>query len=223
MPGQADSDITLLPMRKMSYLSHGCAFVTGATLAALLTTLIMTAYANGEVQETKMTANVLGLRAVFMQPITESEVNSAELSWFAAFQNCTDQASVDKFVSDHYAYDTGKVLFKPTTAPVALTEQANVAYFLAGAPLLPLVQNISHVNKAVISDQLGQMFVYGQWTMQFKMVPPPPVMDKLGAMKMILNADNKSVTFDFTMGFTRTHTNDVKIFLHHNVWRASPA
>ena len=89
--------------------------------------------------------------------------------------------------------------------------------------MIPLVQNISHVNKGVIADQLGQIFVYGQWTMQFKEPPSQPVMAKLDAAKMVLDPDGKSLTFDFTMGFTRTHVNDVKIFVHHNVWRASPA
>ena len=227
MAALADADglgsAKALPMRRWSYLTHGCAFIVGAALSGLLTGLIMAAYSNGEVKANEM-SNMLGLRAVFMQPITQMEVNAAEQSWFAAFLNCTDQASVEQFVSDHYAYNTGPVLFKPTTAPVALTYDANVAYFTASAPLLALVQNISYVNKGVISDQLGQMYVYGQWTMQFKMSPlPTPVMDKLAAMKMLLNADGKSVTFDFTMGFTRTHAGAVKIFLHHNVWRASPA
>lgn len=163
-----------------------------------------------------------------LNPITKAEAEAACAAWFEAFLSIKGdkaEAEAAAFVDRFYDFDGGAI-FKPTTADVVMDKAGAVAYFVGQKGLIGLADPpIKFEIKAFVNDtSSGNAFVFGDWTIKLKMVPDP-VKDILQKLKIELLEDGLSAKFDFTMGFKRTGSRgpgDIKAFVHHNVWRASP-
>ena len=162
-------------------------------------------------------------------PITQAEANESLAQWFSDFENLNQAELVARFVETHYAFDVAETLFKPTTANPTIVESGAKAYFGSQIALISaFAPSVSYSVHAVIGDPFGQTFVYGQFTLhlaQSNVATAADILDSQFNIKMNA-ADNQSVTFDFSMGLTRTSTlvtRAIKIFLHHNVWLSTPS
>ena len=158
-----------------------------------------------------------------VEAISQAEVEAAQNAWGAAFAALRKPADAERFVTSFYAFGHLPTLFKPTTAAVTTEKAAAVQYFASSGQMMSLsAPPVVFDNKAFINDHAsGRAFVYGQFTLHFKTVPPP-MAEKLKAIHLELNADGTSVTFDYSMGFARVGKG-LKLFFHHNVWRSSPS
>ena len=158
-----------------------------------------------------------------VEAITQAEVETAQNAWGAAFAALRKPADAERFVTSFYAFGHLPTLFKPTTAAVTTEKAAAVQYFASSAQMMSLSSPpVVFDNKAFINDHAsGRAFVYGQFTLHFKTMPPP-VVEKLKTIHLELNADGTSLTFDYSMGFVRVGKS-LKLFFHHNVWRSTPS
>ena len=165
--------------------------------------------------------SLMGAAKSTANPISQPEVDAAIKSWMDSFAGLKDADSAEAFISKFYAYGSVETMFKPTTAAASTAKADAVGYFTKQAPIVGLATGPPEYSiKAFINEPSGNAIAYGQWTLTLKMVPPP-VKEKLDMMKLGLNADGTSVTFDYTLGFTRVG-GAIKIFLHHNVWTPTP-
>ena len=154
------------------------------------------------------------------ESISKAEVERTQGEWFDSFMALKTPQDATDFVNRFYAFDTAATIFKPTTADVTTEEAGAIDYFTKQLKLIGLSASTTFDNKAFVNDEAGHGIVYGQFTTTLKMVPPP-VIAQLDQLAIKLNEDDKSVTFDYTMGFMKVG-NELKLYLHHNVWRASP-
>lgn len=164
---------------------------------------------------------VMGSKQSTSKPITKEEADAAIKAWMGAFVGLSDADSAEAFITKFYAYGSVETMFKPTTAASSTQKADAVAYFTKQGPMMALATGPPAYDvKTFINDPSGNGFAYGQWTLSLKAVPPP-VKEKLDMAKLGLNADGTSLTFDYTLGFTRVG-GAIKIFLHHNVWTPTP-
>ncbi|MDQ0455991.1 hypothetical protein [Rhizobium paknamense] len=140
--------------------------------------------------------------------ITEAEVQQAQQNWgkgLVAIGAAQDpKATAEKFISETYAYQDGKVLFKPTKAAVTEfrdTPDEALSYFVKGSlpedqgfALAPYT-NVRFENHAITYDcntaiSMGNYYFTGK--------------------------DGSVTKVDYTMGFIKTADGKLKINIQHS-------
>ncbi len=141
-------------------------------------------------------------------PVTENDVLSAQQSWGAAIvaigkaENA--KAEAQKTLDTLYAYDEGAVLFKPTLAsadPFRGTEDEALSYFVGGSigedkgfALAPYT-NVRFENEGIVTHcdtalSMGEYF--------------------------FTKTDGEEIKVEYSFGYVRDESGDLKINLHHS-------
>ncbi len=146
--------------------------------------------------------------------ITEQEIIQAQEEWarglikigsFKHDKEAYKQAAI-QHINDLYAYDKGKVLFKPTKSRVRqfrTDARGALSYFVAGDEAYP--------------EDLG--FALQPW-INIRFENAGIITDEKRAISMgnyyFTDAENQQVKVEYTFGFIKTESGKLKIDLHHS-------
>ncbi len=145
--------------------------------------------------------------------ITEQEILNAQKSWetsfltiSGAFRSKIDvKPAAESFISKHYGFDEGEVLFKPTTAyedPFRTNFEGAMSYFIGNNPNFPADEgfalqdwaDIHWINEGIINNHSDIATAMGSYV--FK------------------NRDGDEFRADFTMVFKKMEDGQIKLVAH---------
>ena len=144
--------------------------------------------------------------------MTTNQVIAAQASWgngVAAIGKAQDpQAAAKRFVDDFYAYDIGKVLFKPTRAkevPFRATKEAAVSYFVTG----------------MIPEDKGFCLVpYAAWIDTVRFENAGIIINDDSALAMghyyFSTTEGKESKVEYSFAYVKDQHGKLKINLHHS-------
>lgn len=148
------------------------------------------------------------------QKLTEKKIHSAQQSWANgilrisdAYMNKEDYKTLAaEFIRQHYGYDEGIVLFKPTLASIEQfrdTFEKALSYFVAGNP----------------SHPEDQGFAIQNWNrIQFRNAGIIIIESRAVAMGNYYFTDRsgREIKVEYTFGYFMNKNNAIKIYLHHS-------
>jgi len=155
------------------------------------------------------------MKSIFQhKPLNRGDIRKAQKMWGEgvveigrAYKNGDDHKLLaEKFVSRHYGYKEGIVLFKPTLASIEQfrdTFEKAVSYFISGNDKYPEDQGFAlRPWKSVLFKNSGIILI------------------KKHAVAMgnyyFTDFDGHEVKVEYTFGYFQNEANEIKIHLHHS-------
>ena len=146
--------------------------------------------------------------------ITLAEINEAQQEWGAAIVEIgaaeNPEAAAKAHIAELYAYDLGTVLFKPTKA---------AADQFRGDPM----EALSYFVTGIVSEDGG--FALAPYT-QVRFENEDVIVDSDSALAMgnyyFTTTEGVEVKVEYTFGYARGPSGDLKINLHHSSFPYSP-
>lgn len=152
--------------------------------------------------------------------ITKENVLTAQLEWANGIINLGKlkenpseyTRAAEEFVTRHYNYDNGRVLFKPTRASklqFRLTKEGALSYFVGGNPNFP--------------EDTG--FALQPWT-KIKFDNADIILEETRAFAMgnyyLTDLSGEETKIEFMIGYTQNSVRELKINIHHSSFPYKP-